>query len=288
MTGFGRAEGKIGDRIFLIELKSLNGKQFDLRLQIPSILKPYEFQIRDFLSNELKRGSVECVISLKDSGAARPLTLNKPLLKTYYKSIHEIAEELGADLNQILSSVLRLPDVVINAQEDELSETEYQEFAKVLSCGVEAIIAHRLNEGQHLEHDMLTRIENIERQQAIVSELEPQRRVKIKENLLHALEENVGKDKYDTNRMEQELIYYIEKIDFNEEQVRLKNHCRYFRSILNEEGMSKGKKLGFILQEIGREINTTGSKAYDSEIQKSIVLMKDELEKAKEQILNIL
>ncbi|MEN9599925.1 MAG: hypothetical protein RL596_2246 [Bacteroidota bacterium] len=138
------------------------------------------------------------------------------------------------------------------------------------------------------ENDLLTRLNNIETQQKIIAELEPKRRTKIKDGLKKILEENVGKENYDPNRLEQELIYYIEKIDISEEQVRLNNHCAYFRSILSEKETAKGKKLSFILQEFGREINTTGSKAYDSVIQKAVVLMKDELEKAKEQILNVL
>ena len=147
---------------------------------------------------------------------------------------------------------------------------------------------HRQDEGLCMEKDLIERINNIEQQQNSIADMEPVRREKIREGLKKVLEENVGKENYDPNRLEQELIYYIEKIDISEEQVRLKNHCDYFRTVLKEADISKGKKLAFILQEIGREINTTGSKAYDSAIQKSVVLMKDELEKAKEQILNVL
>ncbi|HSC36378.1 MAG TPA: DUF1732 domain-containing protein, partial [Chitinophagaceae bacterium] len=143
-------------------------------------------------------------------------------------------------------------------------------------------------EGKSLEEDLLLRISNIQKQQETILQLEPQRKIKIKEGLVQKLEENVGKENYDANRLEQEIIYYIEKIDISEEQVRLKNHCEYFLSILKEASDEKGKKLSFILQEIGREINTTGAKAYDSTIQKCVVMMKDELEKAKEQVLNVL
>ena len=147
---------------------------------------------------------------------------------------------------------------------------------------------HRINEGAVLEKDLTQRINNIREQQKKVIELEPLRQQKIREGLEKLLEENVGKDNFDSNRLEQEMIYYIEKIDISEEQVRLQNHCEYFQSLLNENGEAKGKKLSFILQEIGREINTTGAKAYDATIQKCVVLMKDELEKAKEQVLNVL
>jgi uncharacterized protein (TIGR00255 family) len=158
----------------------------------------------------------------------------------------------------------------------------------VLQAAITNLNQHRLDEGKTLEDDLRSRIANITTQQDEVIKLEPLRQQKIREGLTKLLEEKVGKDNFDANRLEQELIYYIEKIDISEEQVRLKNHCDYFLALLDEEGDSKGKKLSFILQEIGREINTTGSKAYDSTIQKCVVLMKDELEKAKEQVLNVL
>jgi uncharacterized protein (TIGR00255 family) len=158
----------------------------------------------------------------------------------------------------------------------------------VLQQAIDQLNEHRKDEGKCMEEDLRERITNIEQQQEIISTLEPARREKIRDGLKKVLEENVGKDNYDPNRLEQELIYYIEKIDISEEQVRLKNHCDYFVATLNERDISKGKKLAFILQEIGREINTTGSKAYDADVQKCVVLMKDELEKAKEQVLNIL
>ena len=180
-----------------------------------------------------------------------------------------------------------MPDVV-SASNEMISEDEWNLFAGVLNEVITDLNNHRKEEGKSMEDDMLARITNIELQQAAVAALEPQRRIKIKEGLQKVLEENIGKENYDPNRLEQELIYYIEKIDISEEQVRLKNHCVYFKEVLNDHAIIKGKKLSFILQEIGREINTTGSKAYDADVQKCVVLMKDELEKAKEQILNVL
>jgi len=183
---------------------------------------------------------------------------------------------------------VKLPEV-ITPTSDTLTDEEWQEFEKVIQSAIDDLNAHRLNEGASLEEDLQLRISNILKQQDEVTKLEPLRQTKIKDGLKKLLEEHVGKENYDPNRLEQELIYYIEKIDISEEQVRLRNHCDYFRSILNDKNEdSKGKKLSFILQEIGREINTTGSKAYDSTIQQCVVLMKDELEKAKEQVLNVL
>lgn len=287
MTGFGRAEKNVGDKTFLIDIKSLNGKQFELQLKLPAFLKPFEFDIRRLLSEKLGRGSVDCMISLKDTGSAKPVSINKDLAKAYYKPLAELSAELGLDSSHILSTLVKLPEV-ITPSSDTLTEKEWEEFQGVLELAIENLNSHRLDEGKSLEEDLLVRINNILKQQEEVIKLEPLRQQKIREGITRLLEENVGKENYDGNRLEQELIYYIEKIDISEEQVRLKNHCDYFKSLLAENNESKGKKLSFILQEIGREINTTGSKAYDSTIQKCVVLMKDELEKAKEQVLNVL
>jgi uncharacterized protein (TIGR00255 family) len=287
MTGYGRAEQNINGKTFLVEIKSLNGKQFDLRLNIPSLLKPFEFEVRNLLSEGLQRGSVECIITLKQNGASKPVSINTDLAKAYYHSVAELAAELHIETGDILSTILKLPDVV-TASTEILTDDEWKGFSLVLKEAIGLLNAHRIDEGKSLEADLLLRLKNIEEQQALIVTLEPQRRLRIREGLLKLLEENVGKENYDPNRLEQELIYYIEKIDISEEQVRLNNHCKYFRDILQEKEPSKGKKLSFILQEFGREINTTGSKANDAAMQKAVILMKDELEKAKEQILNVL
>jgi uncharacterized protein (TIGR00255 family) len=287
MTGYGRAEQTINDKTFLVEIRSLNGKQYDIRLTLPGLMKSFEMDIRNMLNEGLLRGSIECIITLKQNGSSKPVAINTALLKAYYAPVMETAKELGLGTENILSALLKLPEVVTPTTEI-LSDTDWKNFQKVLQQAIDLLNEHRKDEGKSMEDDLLARIENIEYQQKIIAPLEPARREKIKDGLKKVLEENVGKENYDPNRLEQELIYYIEKIDISEEQVRLKNHCDYFRAVLNEKEIIKGKKLSFILQEIGREINTTGSKAYDADIQKSVVLMKDELEKAKEQILNIL
>lgn len=287
MTGYGRTEQTVGDKTFLVEIKSLNGKQFELTLKIPPLLKPFEFEIRNLLSEKLVRGSIDCAITIKQNGAARPVTINGELAKAYYQPIAELAQSLNLDMSHAISALLKLPEVISPAT-DVMDEEEWHRFEGVLRKAITDIDAHRIDEGAVLEKDLLLRMENILLQQNKVAELEPLRQTRIREGLIRLLEEKVGKDNIDGNRMEQELIYYIEKIDISEEQVRLLNHCDYFRTILNEKEEAKGKKLSFVLQEIGREINTTGSKAYDSNIQKCVVLMKDELEKAKEQVLNVL
>ncbi|MFY8165387.1 MAG: YicC family protein, partial [Sediminibacterium sp.] len=189
--------------------------------------------------------------------------------------------------DNILSTLLKLPDVVSSSSE-VITEEEWNAIHALLLQAIEQIILHRKDEGKSLEKDLLDRLAGIEAQQSVIEIYEPNRRNKIKEGLVKLLEQHVGADKYDNNRLEQELIYYIEKIDISEEKVRLSNHLDYFKSVLKEADPCKGKKLSFILQEIGREINTTGSKANDLDIQKAVILMKDELEKAKEQILNAL
>ncbi len=280
-------ERSVGDKTFLIDIKSLNGKQFELNLKMPAFLKPFEFEIRNILSKNLNRGSIDCTISLKETGSAKPVSINTNLAKAYFKPISELSQALKLDSAHVLSTLLKLPEVITPTGET-LTDDEWKEFQSVLISAIDELNSHRTEEGKSLQVDLVLRIANILKHQEAISVLEPRRKIKIKEGLVKILEENVGKENYDSNRLEQEIIYYIEKIDLSEEQVRLKNHCEYFMTIISDPDEGKGKKLSFILQEIGREINTTGAKAYDSDIQKCVVLMKDELEKAKEQVLNVL
>jgi uncharacterized protein (TIGR00255 family) len=209
------------------------------------------------------------------------------LIKAYYKQIESLAGELNIDTNAVLSSLLRLPEVVSPTM-DVLSEGDFKEFTSVLQTALKELNLHRVGEGASLEKDLITRIQNIKEQEENIIALAPVRMVKIKDEIHQLLSEHVGKENIDNNRLEQELIYYMEKIDIHEEQIRLRQHCEYFAEIISGPEAGKGKKLSFLLQEIGREINTTGSKAYDAGIQKCVVKMKDELEKAKEQVLNVL
>ena len=287
MTGFGRSEMTVGEKTFLVEIKSLNGKQFELQLKLPPLLKPYEFDIRSILQENLIRGSVDCYVTIKQNGASKPVIINTDLIKSYYKQISQLAGELQIDTNSVLSALLRLPEVVSPSNEI-LEENDFNEFRNVLIAALNELNSHRDEEGSSLEKDLINRINNIQNEEEIILGLEPKRKIKIKAEIEKLLNEHVGKENIDHNRMEQELIYYMEKIDIHEEQIRLRQHCEYFKEILNSPETGKGKKLSFILQEIGREINTTGSKAYDIDIQKSVVKMKDELEKAKEQVLNVL
>jgi uncharacterized protein (TIGR00255 family) len=287
MTGFGRAEQTEKEKTFLVEIKALNGKQFELQLKLPPLLRPYEFEIRNILQEQLIRGTIDCTVIIKQNGTSKPVNINTDLIKAYYNQIEKLAGELNIDTNSVLSALLRLPEVVTPTN-DVLDETDFKDFSKVLQAALSDLNQHRTEEGAVLENDLISRITKINEQEEAILKLEPNRKKRIKEEINQLLEKHVGKENIDNNRMEQELIYYMEKIDIHEEQIRLRQHCEYFSSILQESDTGKGKKLSFILQEIGREINTTGSKAYDADIQKCVVIMKNELEKAKEQVLNVL
>jgi uncharacterized protein (TIGR00255 family) len=287
MTGFGRAEQTQGEKTFMVEIKALNGKQFELQLKIPPLLKSYEFEIRNILQENLIRGTIDCYVNIKQNGTAKPVVINTDLIKAYYLQLKTLAQDLDIDTNAVLSSLLRLPEVV-TASTEVLDEKDFQIFSEVLRSAIKELNSHRSEEGISLEKDLLQRIANIKKEEEKIITLAPQRNIKIREEINTLLADNVGKENIDNNRMEQELIYYMEKIDIHEEQIRLRQHCEYFAEIMDNKEDGKGKKLSFLLQEIGREINTTGSKAYDVGIQKCVVSMKDELEKAKEQVLNVL
>ncbi len=287
MTGFGKAEHTFSDTTIRVEIRSLNGKMLDLNLKIAPLLKPYEFEIRNILKKNLLRGSLDVLIQVIKSGASRPMEINMDLARRYFASIKMLTSEFQIPQDGLMSAILQLPEVVAPSAE-EMSKSEWEQVKSVLEEAIQKLDAHRISEGKALEKDLMMRIQNIEDYQASIKEKEPLRKDKIRKKLEEALTEWMNKKQIDQNRLEQELIIYIEKMDITEEQVRLLNHCRYFREILKEEEAAKGKKLNFILQETGREINTTGAKANDADLQRYVVKMKDELEKAKEQIMNVL
>ncbi|TAN10822.1 MAG: YicC family protein [Chitinophagaceae bacterium] len=287
MTGFGKAEMTKGEITASVEIKSLNGKQLDINLRIPAMLKPYEFDIRNQLQQSLIRGSLDVLINVRQNGSSRPVVINTDLAKKYYESISSLAKELHLPEDDVLGALLKLPEVVAPSSE-EISNEEWLFVKEILRQSMEDLDKHRLDEGAVLEKDLLLRIQHIENLQEEIKMEDPLRMEKIRQRLGSSLEEWIGKENIDKNRLEQELVFYIEKLDISEEQVRLQNHCRYFKEVLKEKEQALGKKLNFILQEVGREINTTGAKANDAIIQKCVVRMKDELEKAKEQIMNVL
>lgn len=284
MTGFGKAQISIPGKNISIEIKSLNSKQQDFSVRMPGTYKSKEMGIRKMLQKALFRGKVECNINVELTGDSSNYKVNTELVKSYFEQLKPLLD--SKDLNsEILSTIMRMPDVM-NSDKHELEEAEWKALEKGIEEALINIVDFRTVEGKSLEEDILGKIIAIEDGLEKVKEFDLKRIASMKERLTVSISE-IREDLIDKNRFEQEVIYYLEKLDINEEKVRLAQHCKYFRETLAEES-EKGKKLGFISQEIGREINTTGSKANDTKIQQVVVLMKDNLEKIKEQILNVL
>jgi uncharacterized protein (TIGR00255 family) len=288
MTGFGRTEGMIGNRQIAVEIKSLNGKQLDIFTKLPSFVRAHDIDIRTMLQNELVRGSIEFNLQIKQDGSTRPMVVNKEMATYYYNAMQSIAEDLQVSQDHILATLMQLPEVVTQEQPEQLSEEEWMAIKQFIQSSMEALMQHRLVEGAVIKAGLLANINTIQDVLSQIIPLEQDRMERIKQRIQQHIAEHIPADQIDANRFEQELIFYIEKLDFTEEKQRLTQHCVFFKEVLDNKEISKGKKLGFILQEVGREINTLGSKANDATIQQLVVKMKDELEKAKEQILNAL
>ena len=287
MTGFGRAEAAVGGRQVTVEVKSLNGKGFDINTsKLPYMLRAWETEVRGLAARLIVRGTADVSISIRQDGAARPVSINMDLAAAYYKSIQELAQRLGLPEEDILSNLLRMPEI-ISTEQDALAEDDWLLVKAVMEAAIDKLILHRRTEGAALQKDLLERMDAIEAAVEKLVPLEPRRMERVRERLQASLQA-LGAEIKDPNRFEQELIFYLEKMDVSEEKTRLAQHISYFRDTLRNDDLSKGKVLGFILQEIGREINTLGAKANDAAIQQIVVGMKDELEKAKEQALNVL
>ncbi|WP_343531554.1 YicC/YloC family endoribonuclease [Pedobacter sp.] len=287
MTGFGLASTDHESVKFSVEIKSLNSKFLELGLKIPKAFSDKELYLRNVCNKEIERGKVSIAITVERSEEAQKgASINQVLLKKYYTQLLEINKDIAADLSTILPAVLNLPEV-ISYTEEEASDSEWEILEATFDKALKNFTQFRVDEGKVLKADLELRIRNILVFFAQVETLAPLRVPQIKARLTQFLEDSVGKVNVDQNRFEQELIYYIDKLDITEEQTRLKSHCDYFIATLNDKD-ANGKKLGFISQEIGREINTMGAKANDAQIQQLVVGMKEELEKIKEQLLNVL
>jgi uncharacterized protein (TIGR00255 family) len=287
MTGYGKAECLLANKKLTIEIKSLNSKQLDTNTRLPSLYKEKELEIRQIIASAMERGKVECSFYYELSGETAPGTINEPVVKEYYHQLYKISGELGLQASlELLSTVMRMPDT-IRTEKAELDDSEWSLVTEALKQALNNVNSFRIQEGESLDRDLRQRVDSINRKLADVERYEKERIDQVRERIGKHLDELVMKDTVDENRFEQELIYYIEKLDISEEKVRLANHCLYFLETLEDQAPA-GKKLGFISQEMGREINTLGSKANHKEIQKLVVEMKDELERIKEQILNVL
>lgn len=287
MTGFGKAAGEIPGKKITVEVRSLNSKQLDLNLRMPYFYKEKELELRNDIAKQLERGKVDINIYTESSQETMPAALNKELAKTYYRELKTLSEELSEDSSNLLPLVLKMPDVMKAEREAaELDEAEWKLVRAIVDKAIDAFQKFRDDEGNSLLKEFNARIAILEILLTEVLALDAARVENIKKRIKNNIAEVIDVNKMDQNRFEQELIYYIEKLDITEEKLRLKTHLDYFITTMKEPG--SGRKLGFISQEIGREINTIGSKANDAGIQKLVVQMKDELEKIKEQMLNVL
>ena len=281
MTGYGKKETQFEDKRISIEIRALNSKSADINLRTPSYIRELDTKIRKLLSIEMNRGKIDLNIHIEFNGQNVPNKINTSVINSYIDQLGSIGD---STISERLAIAMRLPDT-LKSDREILSEKEKNLIFKLLDSVIEDIKSYRLDEGTELEKDMLLRIDLIENHLEAIKKIDPDRNDKIEMKLRDSLE-NL-KIEVDANRFEQELIFYLEKFDITEEKVRLKNHLDYYRKIMKSD-VPIGKKLGFISQEIGREINTIGSKANHAELQKIVVQMKDELEKIKEQLLNIL
>lgn len=288
MTGFGKATVESGNKKIVIEVKSLNSKQLDLSLRLPNLYKEKEMEIRSMVKDRLERGKVDMNIYFDSAEGEKTVSINRTVVMQYFNQMLEISDHLGiqTDKNELLQTVMRFPDT-LQIKAEELADEEWLALQTGIGQALQAIDMFRIQEGKALIKDIGHRIELIQQLAAQVPQFEVKRVETIRQKLAEKIDEWTDVKNIDQNRFEQEIIYYLEKLDITEEKVRLANHCKYFLETVDKEE-APGRKIGFIAQEIGREINTMGSKANDHDIQKLVVKMKDELEKIKEQSLNVL
>lgn len=288
MTGFGKTTVEFRNKKIIIEIKSLNSKQLDLNLRIPNLYKEKEMEIRGLVKERLDRGKVDMVIYFDNAESEKDVVINRSVVTQYFNQMLEISEQLGVDTDKsaLLQTVMRFPDT-LQVKAEELDEEEWTVLHVGVENALEEMNRFRLQEGAALIKDITHRIALIQELSAQVPAFEKRRVEVIRQKLQEKINEWTDVKNIDQNRLEQEIIYYLEKLDITEEKVRLANHCKYFLETVEKEE-APGRKIGFIAQEIGREINTMGSKANDHDIQKLVVKMKDELEKIKDQSLNVL
>ena len=286
MTSYGRSSDPLGDKQVVIEIKTLNSKFIDIRLKTPASFNEKELWLRKHLQEKLLRGKVEVTIDFENTDGAESYQINKTAFIQYHGQLTSLSTDLKIPEGDLVASILRLPDVVATS-ENAMTEEEWRIVQKSLSVALEKVQRHREEEGASIAVDLSKQIKLILSHLAHIDPLETDRVNKVRQRMSSNLDEYLKRENVDENRFEQEVLFYLEKIDITEEKVRLKQHCDYFLQVLANQDKLKGRKLNFISQEIGREINTLGAKAYSSEIQKFVVLMKDALEKIKEQLANI-
>lgn len=286
MTGYGNSELVLPGKKISIEIKSLNSKNIDTAIKVPHFYREKELDIRKILQERLERGKVDLSIFYELNENVASSTINKDIFRLYYNQLRELAGELQINESDLVPSILKLPDT-IRSEKMELHPEEWEQLKAALNQAIDKLDNFRITEGKSIGEELARRTAIIEEYLTQIVDFEKERTIRIRERISRNLLEILSPEKIDQDRLEQEMIYYLEKLDISEEKSRLSQHCQYFKETLDEQGAS-GKKLAFITQEMGREINTLGSKASDSSIQHVVVKMKDELEKIKEQVLNIL
>ena len=286
MTGYGNAKGSVGTQAVTVEIRSLNSKFLELNVRMPMPFRDKELEVRADLGKSLERGKADLNISIDNNEMAKRSTVNREIFMAYFEELKALSIDAGIQDNNMLDTILKLP-AVLNSEKTEMNDEQWKQLKGLIQQAVTQFNLFRSNEGGVLEKDIISRINAIESAIRVLEEHEQLRIENVRQRLFKAITELKDQANVDNNRFEQELIYYIEKLDITEEKVRLKSHCDYFLQTINSSE-ANGKKLGFIAQEIGREINTIGSKANDAQMQRTVVEMKDELEKLKEQLANIL
>ena len=287
MTGYGKATATYGSKKICAEIKSLNSKALDLSTRIAPLFREKEMEIRTLIAQTLERGKVDFNLWIEEDATQQGAPINRAIVENYYTQIKAISESVGIpEPTDWFATLLRMPDALSRTEVKELCDEEWTAARTAITEAIAQLMDFRQQEGAALERKFGEKLDNIEALLHSIAPYEKERTEKIRERILDSLQKNLGIE-YDNNRFEQELIYYIEKLDINEEKQRLTNHLAYFRQTMNE-GHGQGKKLGFIAQEMGREINTTGSKSNHAEMQNIVVKMKDELEQIKEQVLNVM
>jgi uncharacterized protein (TIGR00255 family) len=287
MTGYGRAQGTFEDKTINIEIRALNSKLTDLKIRLPGDYKEKEIELRKMVTDHAERGKMDIVVDVQNADGAAAVSLNSALFKGYYRELSRLGQELGIQQGDMMQAILRIPNVVSSAMSD-IDEAEWESVCAIMTKALEHLRQFRRQEGRVLEADLRLRATKILLLLTEVDPFEQERGQRMKDRLRNNMEENFGKENLDQNRFEQEILYYLEKMDMSEEKLRLEQHCKYFIEQLDNKQQSAGRTLNFVSQEIGREINTLGAKAYDADIQRIVVQMKDELEKIKEQIANVL
>lgn len=285
MTGYGRSTSTFDHKTIAVELRSLNSKYTDIRLKVPSNFREREHHLRKLLTNKVERGKIEMNIEVKSLAGDEGYGLNLPLFKKYFGELSSLADELGTSKDGLMQGILRIPNIVM-AEESDINEEEWTAVLQAVRTAIEKFDEFRMAEGAAMEEDLRLRVKNIMESLEQVNPFEKERITLLQNRLRQNLQEFFGKENVDENRFEQEVIFYLEKIDITEEKVRLAQHCQYFLEQLDDQKTTKGRTLSFISQEMGREINTLGAKAYSADIQRLVVGMKDDLEKIKEQVAN--